>query len=123
MIKLNHTCHDISLWDLSQPNSEGFWSKMSHFQEELGSLRLLGERLSSPSPVRAQAGSSPGSAIATLAASKHHALRRDWHFSEIDQARARRSLAQKLTERTIDTPERQFKSVRERKSNIGHCRA
>ena len=65
MIKLNHTCHDISLWDLSQPNTEGFWSKMSHFPGKLGSLGLVGERLSSPSPVRARAGSSPGSALAT----------------------------------------------------------
>ena len=56
MIKLNHKCFDISLWDISQPNTEGFWSKMSHFQEELGSLGLVGERLSSPSP---------GSALAT----------------------------------------------------------
>ena len=55
MIKLNHTCHDISLWDLSQPNTEGFWSKMSHFPGKLGSLGLVGERLSSPSPVRARA--------------------------------------------------------------------
>ena len=65
MFKLNHTCHNISLWDVSQPITEGFWSKMSNFPWEMGSLGLVGGRLSSPSPVKARAGPSPGSALAT----------------------------------------------------------